>query len=90
MSGALVMDNTKMSLFLNYSAEVQKKRAKFTNVKRRLRTLNLQYTMLFPAKLRVVANGEAHFFEKPAAATQWLDREERLLRARTPPRPAES
>lgn len=79
MSGALAMDNTKMSLFPDYSAEVQKQRAKFTDAKRQLRTHNLQYTMLFPAKLRMVANGEAHFFEKPFAATQWLGRKERSL-----------
>lgn len=83
-NGELAMDNTKISLFPDYSAEVQKLRAKFTDVKHRLNSLNLQYAMLFPAKLRVVANGEAHFFEKPSAATQWIDREERGLRARTP------
>ncbi|XP_073451422.1 uncharacterized protein [Aquarana catesbeiana] len=45
-----------------YSAEVQKQRVKFTDVKRRLRSLNLQYIMLFPVKLRVVANGEDRKF----------------------------
>lgn len=78
----------KFSLFPDYSVEVHKQRAKFTDVKGCLRTLNLQYAMLFPAKLRIVANGETHFFGKPAAATQLLDREERSLRERMPPRPA--
>lgn len=50
---------------------VMKQRVTFTDLKH---NLNLQYAMLFPAKLRVVAKGEAHFFEKPAAAIQWLDR----------------
>lgn len=34
MVGALAMDNTNICLFPDYSAEVQKQRAKFTDVKR--------------------------------------------------------
>lgn len=49
MEDALVMDNSKISLFPDFSAEVQKQRAQFTEVKKRLRSLELQYAMLYPA-----------------------------------------
>lgn len=54
--------------------EVQKLRAQFDEVKRRLRALQVSYAMLYPAKLKVVAKGDIHFFDTPKAATQWLDR----------------
>lgn len=81
MAGALVIDNTKISLFPDFSAELQKQRVKFINVKRCLRSLELQYAMLYMAQLQFVAKREAHFFDKPSMAAQWLDREERSLRA---------
>lgn len=48
-------------------------------MKKKLRSLELQYAMLYPACLWVVARDEVHFFEKPTLAMQWLDREERSL-----------
>ena len=75
-----MIDNSRISLFPDFSAEVQKQRAQFNDVKKRLRFLELQYAMLYPARLRVVARNEVHFFEKPAQAMQWMDREERSLR----------
>lgn len=51
MGGALAIDNVKVFLFPDYSAEVQKQRVKFKDVKRHLWELNLQYAMLYPAKL---------------------------------------
>lgn len=75
-----MIDNSKMSLFPDFSAKVQKQRAQFNDVKKRLRSLELQYSMLYLARLRVVARDEVNFFEKPTLAMQWLDREERSLR----------
>lgn len=60
---ALVMDNSKILLFPDFSAGKQK-RAQFTEVKKRLPSLELQYAMLYPACLRVVAKDEVHFFLK--------------------------
>lgn len=67
MNDALVMDNTKISLFPDNSAGVQKQRATFTDVNGWLRTF-MQYVMLFPAKQS--GGGETHFFEKTSTATQ--------------------
>lgn len=81
---ALSMDSSKVSLFPDFSVELQKQCAKFTEIKKRLRDLNLQYAMLYPSLLRVVTQGEVHFFDRPSLVTQWLDREERLLAQPTP------
>lgn len=80
MSGEMAIDNSKISLFSDFSAELQKQRAKFTDVKKRLRDLNLPYAMLYPAQLRVVALGKSHFFDLPTSAGQWLDQEDRALK----------
>ena len=74
------IDNAKISCFPDFSAELQKQRAKFIDIKRRLRALDIKYAMLYPSKLRVEALGSVHFFDLPSSAAQWLDREERSLR----------
>lgn len=56
------------------------RRAKFTDVKKILLQYNVSYVMLYPAKLRVTVNDHTQFFEHPAAAFDWLDREEHTLR----------
>lgn len=48
-SAALRIDNTKVSPFPDFSAELQKQKAKFTVVKRPIRDLEIKYAMLYPA-----------------------------------------
>lgn len=74
------IQGAKISIYPDFSAAVQKQRAKFTEVKRRMRAIPLVYSMLYPAKLRVVADGAVHFFDSPNMAVNWLDRHERRLR----------
>lgn len=81
MSGNMVIDNSKISLFPDFSAELQKQRTKFNDVKKRLRDLNVQYAMLYPSRLRVAALGEVHFVDHTTSAAQWLNREERAIKA---------
>lgn len=61
------------SAFPDFSAEVQKQRARFSEVKRRLRVHHIKYAMLFPARLRITGEDRAHFFEDPAQASAWID-----------------
>lgn len=75
------IQGARVSIYPDFSAAVQKQRAKYTEVKKRLRALSVIYSMLYPAKLRVVAEGTVHFFENPMMATNWLDRHERHLQA---------
>lgn len=81
MSGAMAINNSKISLFPDFFAELQKPHAKFIDVrkKKKLSDLNLQYAMLDPARLCVVALGEVHFCDRPTSAAQWLDQEDRAL-----------
>lgn len=73
----LEIQGAKVSICPDFSAAIQKQRARFTEVKKHLRAIPVVYSMLYPAKLQVVADGSVHFFEDPATATYWLDRHER-------------
>lgn len=70
LKNTLVINNSKVSPFPIFSAELQKHHTKFQNVENRLRGLNLQYAMLYPACLWVVTRGEVHFFDNPVSAMQ--------------------
>lgn len=74
------LDGSKIAFFPDFSINVQKKRAQFQDIKRRLRALGLSYAMMYPARLRVVADGKAHFFENPKDAMHWVDQEEAYLK----------
>lgn len=41
--------------------------------KRQLRSRHYSYAMLFPARLRVVGEDRAHFFDTPEAVLAWLE-----------------
>uniref|UniRef100_A0A803JV19 L1 transposable element RRM domain-containing protein n=1 Tax=Xenopus tropicalis TaxID=8364 RepID=A0A803JV19_XENTR len=64
---------SKISIYADFSSEVQKLRAKFQDAKRRLRAENIQYAMFYPARLRVTANGTILFFTSPQELNHWLD-----------------
>lgn len=64
----VTFNGTKVMFFPDFTPEIQKQRAKFQDVKKRLQTLQLSSPMLHPAKLRVEANAVAHFFDKPQSA----------------------
>lgn len=59
-----------------------KKRAKFDDVKQRLQRLS--YAMLYPARLRITAQGQMHFFNTAGEAVVWLDVHEPSLSAHQP------
>lgn len=74
------LEGNKVAFYPDFSVNVQKRRAQFLDVKRHLRNLGLSYAMLYPAKLRVVANDSTQFFEHPKDAVRWLDQAEGSLR----------
>ena len=69
----ILVENTKIMLFPDYTLAVQHQRNSFIVVKRKLRELGFQYSLLFPAKLRVVAHSKTHFFDDPKLAGDWLE-----------------
>lgn len=69
----LKFHNYRISIYPDFSATTQKQRAFFYQIKKRLRELNLMYSMLYPAKLRIVDNGKAHFLPPPQRLlTGWM------------------
>lgn len=78
--GDITLQGRKVSFYPDFSNEIQKKRLQFLDIKKRLRGLEVPYSMQYPAKLRVVALGSTHFFETPQEALTWLDSNEKSLR----------
>lgn len=64
---------TRVSFYPDFSAEVQRCRTKFIEVKKCLRHLQLSYAMLYLAKLRVMMRDQAYFFESAKEASALLD-----------------
>ena len=60
-------------MFPDFTKEVQKKRASFQGVKKRLRQNGLTYSMLFPARLRLETDGGVLFFTSSTEASLWID-----------------
>lgn len=58
-------------VFPDFSAEVQKKRPHFTKAKKQLRIRHI-YAMLFLARLQLVGEDKAYFFDAPDAIFVWL------------------
>lgn len=69
----LKYENARIMLFPDFSAETQRRRRSFTEVKRRLREMELKYSMLYPSRLRVQFKGSVKFFDTPQEACDWLD-----------------
>lgn len=75
--GNIALDGHTVAIHLDFSMEVHKHRLQFTDIKRRLRNMNIPYSMTFPAKLRIVALGSSHLFDSTKDALAWLDVNER-------------
>lgn len=69
----LKLDNSTVTFFPDFTQMVQRQRRSFQGLKQRLCDQGLKYAMLFPARLRVEANGKAWFFDNPESASEWLD-----------------
>lgn len=65
--------NGKHLLFSDYTVEMQKQRRSFDGVKAAMRAKGIKYSVLFPAKLRVVHGETVWFFTDPREAALWLD-----------------
>lgn len=69
--GELCYQNNRLLLFPDYSVETQKLCKSFDAVKAALRTRRIKYSVLFPAKLRIV---DDQFIFLPLLRTQLLGR----------------
>ncbi|KAJ1171681.1 hypothetical protein NDU88_003539 [Pleurodeles waltl] len=72
-NGLYAVDNRKVSLFPNYTAAVQSKRASYVEVKKGLGEEGLQYSLTFPSKLKVMLDVKTHFCEDRQTVWSWFD-----------------
>lgn len=72
-AGVLPYRNDKLLLFPDYTMETQRQRRSFDNVKATLRVKGIKYSVMFPAKLRVVDGETVRFFTAPKDAAAWLE-----------------
>ena len=66
-------ENTKVLLFPDYTAAVQQQRRSFNEVKAKLRDMNLQYALIFPARLKINIKGRFCFFDDAQSVWDWLE-----------------
>lgn len=69
----LPYENTKVMLFPDFSAKVQKRRKSFNEVRCRLREKDIKYSMLYPSRLRVPHKGTVRSFDTSMEASDWID-----------------
>ncbi|KAJ1197646.1 hypothetical protein NDU88_001502 [Pleurodeles waltl] len=67
------VDGAKVMFFPDYMIAVQKQCNSFLVVKRRLHEMEFTYSLLFPAKLCVVAADSTHFFNTPEETWRWIE-----------------
>lgn len=71
--GDIFHNGAKVSLYPDYSPDLQRRRAGFTDIKLALRNYKIPYALLYPARLRIVALGATHFFDSVGGVTKWLE-----------------
>lgn len=64
---SLHYEGSTLSLFPDFTLKVQEARRQFAPVKRKLREQNIEYAMLYPARLRVCRQGKLQVFTDPRA-----------------------
>lgn len=74
-------EGVPFSIFPDFTAHVQEERRKFGQVKAKLRAANIDYAMLYPARLRVTHQGQQHFFLKPQHVDKFLSQLKKLEKA---------
>lgn len=70
--GIIRYNGTSVSIYPDFSPDLQKRRAKFGVIKRKLKQLKVTYALLYPARLWATALGETLFFDTPEGVAGWL------------------
>lgn len=72
-AGKLPYRNTNLMMFPDYTVETQRQRRSFDGVKAALRAKGVAYSVLFPAKLRVIDGESVRIFTNPKEAGAWVE-----------------
>lgn len=68
------LENNRVMFFPDLSPKVQKQRKLFDGAKLRLRHLNRDYGLIFPAQLRIWHEDTWHYFKSAAKADKFIDK----------------
>lgn len=68
----LQFEGLQFTLYPDFTAIVQEERRKFLPAKQKLRLAQIDYALLYPAKLRVTHQGQQMFFTKPQQVDEFL------------------
>lgn len=67
------LDNRRIHFFPDFSVELQNARKAYTEVKRMLRDLEIEYSFVYPSKLRIMYMGKTKFFSTPLEVKNFID-----------------
>ncbi|KAK7933618.1 hypothetical protein WMY93_004514 [Mugilogobius chulae] len=70
--GTLMLENTRIHFFPDFSAEVLNQRRAFDPIKKKLQEMNVQYALLYPAVLRVNIGDVPRMFHSHGEAENFL------------------
>ncbi|XP_078521594.1 uncharacterized protein LOC144790772 [Lissotriton helveticus] len=70
---SITYENQRIMIFPDYSKLVQQQRHSFVEAKAKLRGLKILYSLLYPARLRVIYQSRTHFFNTPEDVFKWTD-----------------
>lgn len=70
--GNILYNGTSVSIYPDFSPDLQKWRSRFGEIKRKLQHLKVTYALLYPARLRVTTLGEILSFDTPEGVVGWL------------------
>ncbi|KAL7383682.1 hypothetical protein ABVT39_021618 [Epinephelus coioides] len=68
----LFFSGVRIYIYPDYSAAVLQKWREFNNIKKKLRELNIKYSLLYPATLKVTTNGKSRLFCCPEDVETFL------------------
>lgn len=69
----LTYKGSRIMFFQDFSAETTCKRKRFDAVKQHLREAHVQYSLLYPARLKIIYNGNATVFDSPEKAEEFVN-----------------
>ena len=64
--------SNRVHIFPDFSTGLVLKRRQFDNIKKKLRELNMEYSLLYPASLRIISAGKAVLFKSPGDAESFI------------------
>jgi len=70
--GKIMYEGHHVMLFQDISTELHKKRKRFDDVKQRLRVLKIDYSIIYPAKLKLFHGGKPRVFADPADVESFI------------------